>query len=109
MAEHTAEKVPTLQQAVADVLASWGVRSSHGEWTDREAQMHAAREVLRLLPPEPDNHHNAALCPYCQPAYVADPCQACVADAFAIAGTLAGHTCDLRISSPGQRRAGDGT
>ena len=54
-----------LLDAVADVFAAWGVRSRHGEWSDRETQMHAAREVLRLLPPEPDNHHNAALCPYC--------------------------------------------
>jgi len=44
-----AEAVPREQEAVADVLAKWGVRSHHGEWSDREAQMDAAREILRTL------------------------------------------------------------
>ena len=35
--------------AVADVLARWGVRSQHGEWSDRETQVNAARDVLRVL------------------------------------------------------------
>lgn len=42
---------------VAEVVARWGVRSRHGEWSDTEAQQDCARDVLKALgatPQEPD-------------------------------------------------------
>lgn len=36
-------------KTVADVLAKWGVRSRHGEWSDAETQENCARDVLKVL------------------------------------------------------------
>lgn len=38
-------------RAIAAVLATWGVRSRHGEWTDAETQHRAARDALAAALP----------------------------------------------------------
>lgn len=38
-------------EAAGAVLASWGVRSRHGEWTDQETQEKAAQEALEAALP----------------------------------------------------------
>lgn len=61
-------RLPSWQQAqaraIADVLLS-SVGAYRGSPTDALTDAVSILRSTQFAPPEGDNHHNAALCPYC--------------------------------------------